>query len=94
MPKPPSFSTNLQKMRETYILLLEGGLGDFGVSQAGWEDGLRSTLTDFVHHMKGSQPIGRKILYKPPAQRIRGLEGFLYEAVKNLELLSKIQDHN
>jgi hypothetical protein len=73
--------TDPQKMREIYILCLEGGLN--GVSQSGADNWLRSTLADFFIKIKVRQPIGRKDSLQAVCQRMRGLDGILYEAAKN-----------
>jgi hypothetical protein len=47
---------------------------------------------EFFHQLKGRQQIGRKIPIQSVLRRMRGLDGLLSYAVKNYDLLRKIQD--
>jgi hypothetical protein len=49
------------------------------------------TLADFFHQIKVSQLKGRKDSIQAVCQRMRRLDGFLYEAAKNFELFSKFK---
>ncbi len=57
----------------------------FGVSKAGMEDGLRATLEDFFRQIKVCQRIGRKVLYKPPAEEYE-IGGIFVFSGSNCEL--------
>jgi hypothetical protein len=46
-----------------------------------------------IFNKKGRQQIGREDCIQGLLRRMRGLEGVLYEAAKNFDLLLKIQNH-
>jgi hypothetical protein len=48
-----------------------------------------STVADYFHQIK--EQIGREDYTQPVCQKIRRLEGFLYEAAKNFFLKFKIK---
>jgi hypothetical protein len=83
--KPPSFPpTKTKNGNNTFMFV-----GQFGVSQAGPDNGMSSTLVEFFHQIIVRQPIERKVLYKPSAEYEEIRDGFLYEAAKNFNLFSK-----
>ncbi len=76
-------------MRELNILCLEGGLVS---PQRARITGCAALWRIFSSKKELRLPIGRKDSIQAVCRRMRILDGFLYEAEKNFELVIKIQD--